>query len=47
MTEEDRFREWLRSLDAQPLEVAGDDRWNHDAIVTTWEYVTEENADGV
>lgn len=47
MTEEERFREWLRSLDTQPAEVGGDDRWNHAVVVNTWEHVTEENVDGV
>lgn len=38
--EEIRFRAWLRTLDAQPAEVDADPDWNHDAVASTWEYVT-------
>ncbi|GAA0720678.1 hypothetical protein Drose_06945 [Dactylosporangium roseum] len=39
--EEIRFRDWLRTLDAQPSEVNGDNRWNHNVIADTWDYVTD------
>lgn len=38
--EEIRWRQWLRSLNAQPAEVNGDDQWNHDTIAATWDHVT-------
>lgn len=51
--EEQRFRDWLRSLDRQPAEVssADGDGWNTRVVARTWEYViqplqgVEEDAD--
>jgi hypothetical protein len=40
--EEQRFRDWLRTLDRQPAEVASadGDGWNTRVVAATWEYVS-------
>jgi hypothetical protein len=39
--EEVRFRDWLRTLDAQPAEVDGAGGWNHRVVAGAWNYVTD------
>lgn len=47
MSEDDRFREWLRSQAAEgrelPGEVAGDDEWNGAVVEATADYVMDDN----
>ncbi len=47
MSEDDRFREWLRSQAAEghelPGEVAGDDDWNHAVVEATADYVMDDS----
>jgi hypothetical protein len=40
LSDEAKFREWLRTTDELPADVPGDDAWNHRSAKATWKYVT-------
>jgi hypothetical protein len=39
--EEVEFRNWLRSLRQQPAEIKGNENWNNEVIMETWDYVNQ------